>query len=222
MPALPPAPLTTRIDLQYTYGEDASVLNRFFWVYNGTPPTETVLNTWASSIASAFNSDLAPLMSTVVSLTGVVIDDLNSNTGARGVWSGTHSGGLSSAHLDAGTAAVFTFKVARRYRGGHPRCYMPFGDAAQLADAQKWNNTFLTNCTSGWTSFATAIDALSGGGAAMVEQANVSYYLGGTWHQYPSGIWRRVPTVRTSPLVEPITEMTPRPNVGSQRRRNLA
>jgi hypothetical protein len=223
VPPYPAAAKCIRVALKHTFGVDADVLTRFFIQYAGSPPSVTELSTWNTVIAGAWNSDLAALAPNDCTLVEVESIDLSSDVASVDTTTVSHSGTRGDTPLSAATCLVSSYTILRRYRGGHPRGYWPFGVEADLADPQDWTTTFLTACSGGLEAFFSALLLAPWSGGGPLVQANVSYYAGFTVITSPTtGRARNVPTLRGAPTIDLVTGIVPRQRVGSQRRRNEA
>lgn len=220
MAALPPVPSTIRVQWKHTFTPDVDVLCRMYFQYSGTSPTDAELATMASSIVTAWGTDMKGVTNTSTTLTEVIIEDLNTSTGAIGTATastagtrGTWSGGIT-------TCMLVNFTVARRYRGGKPRVYLPPMQSSDLTNAANWSGGATTAATSGIQSFIAAIIAAVWSGGGSLTQVNVSYYSGFTVFTGPTGRARNIPKLRTGgPQVDAVTSVTANGRVGSQRRR---
>lgn len=220
MPALPDVPNVIRLDLIHSEAGDPGLGNRSFWRYTGGAPSITDLDTFCTGAAAAWNTNIAPLSATAVVLKEIVATDLTSPTGSRGTWTGTHAGTRSGDGLPMDACLLLNFTIDRRYRGGKPRTYNPWGTSTDLATERTWETTFLTDVTTGWGTFAGDIGAAVIGPASIDAQVNVSYYKGFLPVQNPVTLrWRNIPTARAAALVDVIASFSPNPLVGSQRRR---
>lgn len=220
MPALPPVSKVIRVALKYTVDAVAQeLINRFFLAYTGTAPTDVQLGAFAGSIADEFGSHLVGLMSPAYTLSNVKCEDLTSATSAVGEIDATQTGTRSGSAIGIQVAAVLSEEIARRYRGGHPRLYLPFGTLTDLADEQAWTTTFALAVPTDWVAFLAAVEGDGWSGAGTLSQVNVSYYEGFTNHTYPSGRVRPVPTLRATPVVDTIVALQLNPLLGTQRRR---
>lgn len=220
MPALPPAANVIRITLIHTYSSDVDVVVRLFMLYSGTPPTNAQLNTFCTSVGTAWNTDLAPMCPNVVTLTAVDAVDLTSATSAVGAAAVSHAGSRGTSFMGAQVAALINFKIARRYRGGKPRVYLPAGVDGDIATAQTWTGAFLTAMNTAWGNFITAIEAAVWAGGTLSGQANVSFYNGYTNYVSSSGRYKTKNDPRVgSAVVDPITSFATNIKIGTQRRR---
>jgi hypothetical protein len=221
MPALPPVSKVLKIVVQQLLTDAAAYLiNRLFYQYSGTAPTDTQLDTFAGDVASAWITNITPIQCDVVTLKGVEVEDLTSATSAVGAAIANNVGTRTGSAPGAGMCFVVSNEIARRYRGGHPRNYLYAGVAGDLAAAFQWTSGFATTAINAWASLGTAIQASAWSGGGSLAAVNVSYYEGFTNHTYPSGRTRPIPTLRSSPVIDLVVNVIGRESVGSQRRRN--
>lgn len=205
MAALPPVPLTVRLQLKHTFGGDTDLMFRIYVSYTGSAPTDAECTTFAGAVASAWSAHLASQICGNVDLVEVVAEDLSSASAGVGLWTGSDasSGGVWDGALS--TASLINFQIARRYRGGKPRVYLPPMGSAALTSPKLWNSTYQGNMTTGFTAFITAILAAGWSGAGTLTQVNVSYYSGFTVFMTPSGRARNIPKLRTGgPVTDPV------------------
>jgi hypothetical protein len=221
MAVLPPAPNTLSVVLTHLVGQDANAQDKFYLSYTGAAPTSAQCQSLASAVQSAWNTNLKPLMLIANKLQQITVTDLSTPTGGQGIVFPNSSGGRTGGYNTGETATLINFKLTRRYRGGHPRIYLPYGAASDISDPQTWVGSYLTAVSSGWQAFMTAVLGFAGP-PSLGGQVNVSYHSGHTWVQNSiTGNWKKVPTLRLSPLVEPIVGTSVNPKPASQRRRML-
>src|ERR1700757_2261728 len=223
MAALPNVPGVIKVTMKWSSSADADVLCRFFMSYTGTAPTSTQLNTFSASVGTAYSTNMASLANTDVTLDNCYAIDLTSATAGTGQATTVVAGTLGGGALSAGTAALVNLSVARRYRGGKPRLYFPFGSSTTLATGTAWTGTFVTNVNAGYAAFITAVKAAVWTGGTLTNQVNISYYHGFTVVTNPTtGRARNVPTLRAGgPVPDVISGGTLNVKPASQRRRNL-
>jgi hypothetical protein len=220
MPALPPVPNVVEIALQQTEGEDNNTINRWFIAYGGAAPTATQLVAFATNVATVWATDLSPQTNADVALTAVTCTDLTSATGAVGVFTTSIPGTKAGTPLSAAAAAVVSQTILRRYRGGHPRVYLPGRTQSDLFDAQRWTAAFNAAMLTAWSNFVAGIVTDPWTGGAPLRQVSVSRYFGFTNYTTPSGREKSRPTPRPVPLIDTVVGYRVNPKVGSQRRRN--
>lgn len=225
MPALPPAPNVLKCSLNYNTQGSLKAGNRLFFEYSGGPPSVANCNTIATGISTAFSTDLAALMGPQIGLVEITVTDLTSDTSAEGSWTGSIPGTRSGEIVDLDTAVLQNFTIARRYRGGKPRTYWPFGCSADLnSDRNTWTSGYLSAHASGWAAFLAAVLAITGGGCTITNHVNVSYYSGFASVENPvTKRWRNIPTPRTGDaVVDGITGTTVSETIGVQKRRRFS
>jgi hypothetical protein len=222
MPALPPVPKCVRIALQGLIDGSKPFVNLFHLGYSvgGTLTAAEVLQL-ATDISAAWGSSLAPGLSDTVQLVDVVATALDSSTAPTVTFPSGFVGGQSTQPTAGGTALVVQRKIARRYRGGHSRVYLPGIPAATLADTEDhWDPTLLAAFTGQWESIEGAgATYLVTAGRTDATPVSVSYYEFFTNVLYPSGRYHARPTLRVTPLVDKVVSFNGNPRPCSQRRR---
>jgi len=220
-PPLPASPCV-RVRLIYNEGVGGEGGNRFYLSYSGSAPTGANCTTLAGDIAAAWNSDIAPLVDGAYALEEVDVLDIATDSGLSGQWTGSHAGTKTGSSLPASAATNVEFGIARRYRGGKPRMYLPPSTSGDLASITSWSNTFVGDVNTGVVAFFAAIAALSVGAMGTLAHVNLSYYKGFTNVANSSGRERAVPTYRDAAILDTITGYSTKVIVGSQRRRRTS
>src|SRR6202035_2060315 len=114
-------------------------------------------------------------------------------------WPGSTPAARSGAELPINDVALLNFTISRRYRGGKPRTYNPWGAQPDLTSSQRWGSSFITECESKWAAFVAEWQAFSEGTMVIGVQKNVSFYSGFASVQNP--VTKRcsnIPTPRTT------------------------
>lgn len=195
---------------------------RFYVAYSGSAPSSANCATLASDISDAWSSHLASLMSNYWSLNEVDVLDIASDSGASGNWTGTVEGSRSGDVLPDQVATNVEFGIARRYRGGKPRMFLPPGNVADTDTASKWTSDFVSAVQTGVEDFFAAFLADSIGSMGTLKHINLSYYKGFTNITNSSGRERAVPTYRATALHDDVESYDPKFVLGSQRRRRTS
>ena len=223
MPALPPVPNVARVEALFTYGADLDVATRTFWNYTGGSFSSGNAADMAAAIVAALPGDFDSYFSTDVALTGIRVTDMASDTAGDGTAACDITGVRDPPTLPASIAAVANYTIDRRYRGGHPKGFWPFGNSGDLQTAQSWTESALTSWLTAVQAFFAAVQGVSAGGSTLESHAVVSYYLGNHVVISPTtGRARNVPTLRAGgPVVYDVLSTAIAPRVGSQRRRLL-
>lgn len=206
----------------YNKGITAEMSNRFYFSYSGSAPTGANCTTLAGDIESAWATNLAPLIGNIWTLEEVDVIDIATVTGFSGQWNGSSSGTRSGSNLPAQVATNVEFNIARRYRGGKPRIYLPPGVTGDQANPVTWNSTYYNAVNSGMTAFIAAIQALSIGAMGTLKHVNLSYYSGYTNVEVPGRRAYSIPTYRASAKHDDVTGYSTKPLLSSQRRRRTS
>lgn len=211
-----------RVKLDYVQADGADAGSRFYLSYAGAAPTPGNCATIAADIHTAWTTNIAPLISDAIALAEVDVLDIASLTGASGQWTGHELGTLSGGTIPASAAVNVEFGIARRYRGGKPRMFLPAPTSSQLLDSGHWTVAYVGDVQTGVAAFFTAIEALSVGAVGALAHVNLSYYAGFKNITNSSGRERAVPTYRSSALLDIVESYIVKAVVGSQRRRRTA
>jgi hypothetical protein len=220
-PPLPASPCL-RVRLNYLFTDAFEAGSRFYLSYSGAAPTAGNCATLASDIAAAWNSHLASLISADVELAEVDVLDIATDSGLSGQWTGADPGTIAGNLLTQNVAQNIEFNIARRYRGGKPRMYLPSPSNAELTDTSHWSSAHVTALNTGIAAFMSEIEALSIGAIGTLAHVNLSYYSGFTNVTNSSGRTRAAPKYRTTALVDTVSGYSAKATVGSQRRRRTS
>lgn len=221
MPALPAVPGVLRIIFDWTVGSDITVGCRLFYAYTGAAPSSADCLSLATDIHGYAVDSLNPLLSSGQFLDSVRVTDMASDTGGDATYALVSAGTRAGSQNPASVCIVEQHKITRRYRGGKPRTYWPFGVDEDLLTPQLWTTTFVAAMNSGFAAFTAAVSALTAGTTDVNDQVNVSYYSGFTPVLNPvTGRTRDVPKLRVGgPVTDTINSSIADQTIGSQRRR---
>lgn len=217
-----PASPCMRCQLTWTNVDGTLASSRFYLSYSGSAPTAANLNTLATDIANAWNTDLAVVASVEWSLTEVDILDITTETGASGLAHVNFAGTVSGAQEPAQVAINVEYKIARRYRGGKPRIFLPPAGVSQTVDAAHWQPSFVTQVNTQVAAFFAAVEAFAVGSEGTLQHVNLSYYKGFTNVTNSSGRTRAAPKYRDQALLDTVTGYSCKSELGSQKRRRTA
>jgi hypothetical protein len=178
MPALPSVVNTVKATVHGTIGT-APYDNIFHLQYTGPAPTAADAITLATDVLNDYNTSFISLLGAgTVTTTGCDVVDLTSNTSSSGSASLITPGTRAGAANPNQVATVISWHINLRYRGGHPRTYLPGGMQADLQNTSHWTTSYLNAVNSGASSFRAAINAIAIG-ATTYKLAIVSYRSGG-------------------------------------------
>lgn len=220
----PPLPASPCLRCRLDYTQDDAVLggSRFYLSYTGSAPTAGNCATIATDIQTAWGANLAELVGSDWIMTEVDVLDIASDAGASGNWTGETPGTLSGTAVAAQVSMNVEFDIARRYRGGKPRMFLPPADDTKVLNPSHWDGDFVTLVNTQMTSFFAAIAALDVGSVGTLAHVNLSYYKGFTNITNSSGRERAVPTYRDTALLDTVTGYSAKGVMGSQKRRRIA
>lgn len=220
MAALPPVPKGVRLDLHFAQGGDPNMQIREFFQYSGTLSV-TDATTWGANIVAGWAANMPPYLHNTSALALTELTDLTSDTSPQIQNSTAVPGSRSAGPLPNGTAMLFKKLISRRYRGGHPRVYLPCLTVDYLSTPSTWDGTTAGTVLGAYQAFIAACVANTNPAAiGTITHVNISYFHGFTNHTYPSGRVKPIPNQRTTPLVDSIVGMAVVLEVASQRRRN--
>lgn len=172
MPSLPPVAQVLKVIVK---GQQEQPFNNIFHLqYSGLAPNASDLNTMAGTILSNYTAAFAPILNTAVAIQNCAIADLTSATAAEGEATVTTAGTRVGENFPASVASVISWHINLRYRGGHPRTYLPGGVVADLNGFSTWSGAFVTELNSAAGAFLTSMNALTTG-ATTYKLCIVSY-----------------------------------------------
>jgi hypothetical protein len=221
LPALPSVPGVLRVHWDWQLDEDLHAGTRLDFSYTGGPPSNTDCHNFAVAIVSESATHLIPLLCASYILNSVDVTDLSSPSGGFGSAISGASGTRSGDVMTVATCVLANYQIPRRYRGGKPRSYWPFGTNTDQADNRKWTSGAISAFLSGIDAQITAMLALTTGTTDFVAHVNVSYYEGFTSVLNPvTGRTKDVAKLRSGgPVVDLVTGASVNAIIGTQRRR---
>lgn len=220
MPALPAVDNVLKAQLTWSDSEDVNVVSNHFFRYTGAPPNSAAATLLSTDIVDAMLPHNDQWGETTI-LTGCKVTDLSTVTGGVGETAVSQLGTIVSPPLAGGTAVVVNYQLARRYRGGKPRNYLPWLSSASLVNRQTWGSTDIVDVADAMEAFYSACIGSTASGCTIASHCNVSYYDGFTVVTNPvTGRARNAPKLRATPVVDDVTGLTVLGRPGSQRRRN--
>lgn len=199
---------------QYTGPDQDNPENVTWW--HGAGLTAALTNSQAVAIQAVFDPAWAAMWKEVgsaqASYVGSIIQDWQSDTGIEVSSVGTFTAvpGIGTNSIGANTAALISFGVAVRFKGGHGRAYLPNIAENAIANARQLNAANQENAQSGLQTLVDnmfAIGSTDGGG-----------FLGQLfrYRNYPGSVHHPVPHPAS---ITTITTNTVNLNLASQRRR---
>jgi len=205
MPALPPVHGVVKTVVNGTVATEPFV-NIFYWLMDDLSGLN---NSQALQIATgtfnSYNTNMMSQFPTNVTLRSVQAIDLTSSTGGVAIFASTGAGTGGSNIGAAQNCVLVSHKIARRYRGGHPRTYFPSPSSINLQDPQHWTTTLITTFQTKYNAFVTGVIGTVVTGNTIDNHVSVSFRSGGG--------------PRAIPVVDVISSSVAEVQVATQRRR---
>jgi hypothetical protein len=219
MAALQPVPGCTRMRFEHAIGTDVDVGTHIF-LNTVQVPTQAHLDSVVNAAHASYAASCAGLLHNQARLTLVSATDLSDPAGPFSENAVEVAGTRAGAPHPANACALMTIPIERRYRGGKPRAYWPWGSQADVATPQTWSTAFLDACLVGWNDLITAILTDLRAWASASQMCSISYFSGRSWVPDHLGNYHRIPTPRPVPKVD-FLKSDPffAPVIGSQRGR---
>lgn len=204
MPALPAVPYCVEMAVHFTNDTRPGV-NLWHVRYTGTAPDGTALTALDTALSTAWGSIYRAYAGDWLTLNDVTYTDLASSGGARVIIPYGGSGLLSGNALPVSSAVVVSEQNSLRYRGGHPRIYLPAGLQADTTDGYLWATGLLDNLQIGTDLLVAAIPVGPVSGCTFAALTTVSRTSGGA--------------TRVPPITSDVLALAFQERICSQRRR---
>lgn len=203
---LPNVPGIVKLQYFFTLGTDSNVMTHlFFGAPGGGAYPGPDLQGFVNLAHSSYVTNLKSLHTNQTILTKIVVTDLHDPSTIQYQWAGSEPGTRSLGPPSAQVAVIQNMKLARRYRGGHPRVYWPWGNNGDISSPQSWSASFVGLCQTGINNYVAALQAYSSTALNAPQLSNVSY-----WH---------AGALRATPVVDVVLSSVINPIPGTQRRR---
>ena len=178
MPPLPSVPNVIRVVITNQRNDGRPFINVLHWTYGGTPPPNSVCATFAQEFWTQWTSHLTAHQPAQTSLFSVEVTDLSSDVSGGAIYTNgdTPVPGTSIHGMLPGSTAFLVSKfVARRFRGGHPRSYLPIGTTDDLNDDGDWKAASRDSMLAAYGSLVNGMVGAASGGTTLGEECAVSY-----------------------------------------------
>lgn len=195
--------------------------NIWYLGYTGTPPDDVTCSNIAAAMYAPYVSagSLLAHWNSQTQIEACEVEDLSSTSGGVGVHASTQSGAIVGDYPDAADSLLCKLFIARRYRGGHPRKYLPPLDPTYASDEQHWTLGILTGMATAMGTAFTSSVFIAFGSTSVTGLVNVSFYAGFTNYTKPSGRAAVRSNVRGTPLVDAVAGFELESLIATQRRR---
>jgi hypothetical protein len=179
-----------------------------FWLRLTDDGTQIVgdLNSVIASTLAAYNTDLIAQCATQVAGGQANAEWITSPGNAlETIQSLTFVPSGNTAVNDAAACWLIDWGISDRYRGGHPRTYMPGPNTAHITNGSQIDGTMRPSMVTAANAFLTAVNAIVHGHITKVELGTVAFARANAW--------------LTPPVFKPYTSAGIRQLLATQRRR---
>lgn len=150
--------------VQVYYGGDLHdiALNTFYLydeAFNGA--SAETLASCAALIKVLWDDNVMPWVHEDTQCYEVAVSDWGSADGLSGSGLGVTPGLLEGAPLSAQVCGLVNLAQPLRYRGGHPRWYIPYPSAAELDTPTAWGTTYLEGFQTNLNDLFAGLNSLS-------------------------------------------------------------
>lgn len=159
-----------------------------FWVRNAnaSTPNQSDLFSMAGFMLGFYQSRFKGLLSTTISIEGAVVLYYLPNGDVIGAEKIDPVNGIDTgAVMPAQASCCISWTIQQRYRGGHPRTYLPPGPQDELLGANQWQNTYVSEVTSSANSFHSDVNGFSLGELRDLHLGTVSFVKAKQWRNPP-------------------------------------
>jgi hypothetical protein len=216
---LPVAPQCVKFQLHTTMAGGATALTTFHMKITGTISASDSL-TVLTTLATSWNTRLAPLTNSQWTLTQTSLVDIGSRNGVSSALPITHPGTSAGAANGAAVSFVMSAHVSLRYRGGHSRVYIPGINQGESSDLNSWSPAGQGQVSAAWQGILTDLAASPPAGLGAMSQVVVRYISSDKRDFSPPPEPFTPPYLLATPMILPINSWSANPQFASQRRRN--
>ena len=172
---LPPVPSVARFAVSGT-NQSQKWVNVFHMQYSNVPADTPTMNSICQAVHTAYLNAFTVLWSANCILITVDGQDLASRTGAVGSFSLSHPGtAVAAVDLPVQVALCLSWTISDRYRGGHPRTYLPGIVAGNLSQGRLLTTAGHTQYLNAAAAFLTNMNAITAG-ASSWKMVCVRYF----------------------------------------------
>jgi hypothetical protein len=175
------------------------------------------LSSLASNLGTNISGHIAKYSATNVVYTGIQTVDIGTQTPQEGAYSASIPGTATGTMEPANLCFCINFGITARYRGGHPRTYIPGQGAGAISTGNQWTSAALGTLAQDFANMIGAtVSALATGGLAGVTHCVPRY----TYEYTADNVHHKFTHTRTGPNGAPtVSTYTVQSRVCTQNRR---
>jgi len=159
-----------------------------FHVRNGgtAVPTPNDLLQFTTTFYNAYVSHFASHMATTISILQCVALYQEADGNQFGAdYNATQPGTQAGQVLPAQVSCCISWTVQQRYRGGHPRTYLPPTVAASTLNSNQWQQSYVDSVRQSANDFHAVINAYAAGALGDLHLGTVSFVKDRAWRTPP-------------------------------------
>lgn len=159
-----------------------------FWVRNGggSTPSDGDLEEFAQAFYGYWSLRFLPFCNSQVIQEGCVVNYYGGSGFQIGSqWVTNSTGTLSGAPISAQVSTGISWHVQQRYRGGHPRTYLPPGDSSLLQTATRWTDAHVEAVRLAANAFLLDVNGNTFPNLFDLHLGTVSFVLRNEWRDPP-------------------------------------
>lgn len=155
-----PAPgVAQTVITQHIAGHKAN--NVLHWYHGSSSPwTVSDMQTLCNTLFTQWTNVWKNQMASNIAYQNVAGVDLTNTTPVSATSTGTAVTAVGTGVSNPGLSLMVSFNIGSRYRGGHPRCYLPpFQSTAMTTNEDQWIPSALTAAVNGFVTMVSAVVA---------------------------------------------------------------
>lgn len=156
--------------------QGAPFVNTFFAKSAAASFDQTAMDVIAAGMSAAYWQSFGPVLLTTTTHVQCQVIQLSSRTQPFGISTAAHAGAkVVAGPLPLNVACCVSHSISDRYRGGHPRMYLPAANGTDVQNGKTWVSGSLSAYQSAADAFLAAVNGLTAG-ATSWELYAVRYY----------------------------------------------
>jgi hypothetical protein len=153
-----PAPGVAQIRTSGKVGPNPWAVVLHWYAGNPVAWTTSQVQGLAQAVHNSWITNLVPMFATDVITTLTETVDLTDTTERAGIAGPLDTPGTSPGTVPTLAACILvSHKIGARFRGGHPRTYLPGSQASATADGDTWIASNVSNFQTRWDAFISTV-----------------------------------------------------------------
>jgi len=155
-----PAPGVAQARLKGKIGPNPWAVVLHWFTGGATTWTQAQINALATAVSSNFTSNILPTMANNVHYETTLAVDLSDATARFSETpAGSLPGGGTAESPTLASCILVQHRISAKYRGGHPRTYLPPPSKGQVTDGDNWQPGFVPTFQASWDAFITGVNS---------------------------------------------------------------